>query len=79
LEENTMTKLMTLTALALFVFSLPGAPVAAAKGATASRHHIAGRKVPKKRPVIRPDSARYPGGRCGKLNLERARLYGLCK
>lgn len=74
-----MTKLLTLAVFTLLAFSAPGAPLAAASGATASTQFSAARKTPKKRPVIRPDSARYPGGRCGKLNLERARLYGLCK
>ncbi len=72
-----MTKLMTIAALALLTFPAQGVPMAAAKGVTAgSTHHMT--RSAKKRPVIRPSSNKYPGGRCGKLNLERARLYGLC-
>ena len=71
----------TILALAAFaLLALPGTVTRAEAGFeayAASRHHHPRRAG--KRPRILPSSARHPGGRCGQLNLERARLYGLCR
>lgn len=72
----------TILALAVLAFlaGLPGTATPARAGSdayAASRHHQPRRAA--KRPRILPSSARHPGGRCGQLNLERARLYGLCR
>lgn len=74
-----MMKCPALAALALLAFApLTTQPAAAGvEDYAGSRHHHP-RRVGK-RPRIIPSSARHPGGRCGRLNLERARLYGLCR
>lgn len=74
-----MTKLMMIAGVALMTLAPPAPAVAAVDGVTASAKKHTMRTAKKKRPVIKRSSAKYPGGRCGKLNLERARLYGLCR
>lgn len=74
-----MTKVLALAALAVLTLT-PAAATPAKAGVeayAASRHHHHRRAG--KRPRILPSSARHPGGRCGQLNLERARLYGMCR
>lgn len=72
---------LALASLGLALVSLTPSPASSAPAgyeASAASRHKAQRRAGK-RPRIRPDSARHPGGRCGQLNLERARLYGLCR
>ncbi|TDR89077.1 hypothetical protein [Enterovirga rhinocerotis] len=76
-----MKPALVIAALALLVLA-PTEPARAQSGYAAAQtragHGQAGRRKAR-RPAIRPSSAREPGGRCGQLNLERARLYGLCR
>lgn len=68
----------SILALPVLLLLLPAAspPAQAGREAHAAkpREHAARGGVR----VIR-SSPRHPGGRCGRLNLERARLHGLCR
>lgn len=70
----------TLIALLALVVLAPFSTIPAQAGieayASQRPHH---RRAEPRRPRIIRSSSRYPGGRCGQLNLERARLYGLCR
>jgi hypothetical protein len=72
---------IALTALSLALLALPQAnSTAHAAGLEAARIDVsAAKRRNAKKPRIIRSSTKYPGGRCGKLNLERARLYGLCR
>lgn len=77
-----MKTVLALAALA-FLASVPGASTSAQAGieapaAYAASRHRSSRRAGKRRRIL-PSSTRHPGGRCGQLNLERARLYGLCR